>query len=76
MNYLCPHLSKQSFLRRKIICNKLSIKLRKEVKPMDDYDDDDEVPYEFQDGYLSEWYGTSDDEELQDAIDSDDNDDW
>ena len=34
---------------------------------MDDYDDDDEVPYEFQDGYLSEWYGTSDDEELQDA---------
>ena len=43
---------------------------------MDDYDDDDEVPYEFQDVYLSEWYGTSDDEELQDAIDSDDNDDW
>ena len=43
---------------------------------MDDYDDDDEIPYEFQDGYLSEWYGTSNDEELQDAIDSDDPDDY
>ena len=43
---------------------------------MDDYNDDDEIPYEFQDGYLSEWYGTSDDEELQDAIDSDDPDDY
>jgi len=43
---------------------------------MDDCNDDDEIPYEFEDGYLSEWYGTSDDEELQDAIDSDDPDDY
>lgn len=36
--------------------------------------DDEEIPYEFadQDAFLHDWYGADSDEELYDAIESDD----
>lgn len=41
------------------------------------YDEDEEIPYEFSDpdAFYSDWYGADNDEELYDAIESDDPDD-
>lgn len=41
------------------------------------YDEDEEIPYEFSDpdAFYSDWYGADSDEELYDAIESDDPDD-